>query len=510
MSASDLANKILHRIGNIIELTLWDEMAEHFAQADIEKMEQPVMISVSSCRVSKYRDYQLVATSATYYYLNPNIPEAEESRVLYRAQHQETPPIIICKFSYEDIEQEKLRDRFKLKALMDRIQTVISKAVVTQRDNYTCLDHGPQPGPFYRYKFKRYITDTSATALLTFFTPAADKITRHSCEELVETYKPADPRKIPSEILAMEGKRCFFQFHFNTLANIADFTLNDVFDINSQDQGTNSSAEERDKGCDHCNDLALPMKVLHPHFKTRIIDLKAKIKKYKSVQRRHFNDLMDRETICSEDIVMKRDSNDVRCGMGMLHGSLTSTSNFREKKKELYLLAVGYLRCHNHTFYRMKYTQSIPIRPVHISWDSILMMVSCLIVGAYTKWIGGALSGLSFLPSVIGILVSGISMSEDSAVAAALRTFVMICWVEERIVEGSIEGSVVHIQGVRTVIIRPSGAISSYGLGETQVLKLQAAPFTLRLSHGPLNTQGSEDYDQTEDYEDYVEARDYV
>nr|GEV17100.1 hypothetical protein [Tanacetum cinerariifolium] len=33
-----------------------------------------------------------------------------------------------------------------------------------------------------------------------------------------------------------------------------------------------------------------------------------------------------------------------------------------------------------------------------------------------------------------------------------------------RIVEGSIEGSVGHIQGVRTVIIRPSGAISSCGL----------------------------------------------
>ncbi|GJW36110.1 hypothetical protein Tco_0059030 [Tanacetum coccineum] len=85
---------------------------------------------------------------------------------------------------------------------------------------------------------------------------------------------------------------------------------------------------------------------------------------------------------------------------------------------------------------------------------------------SYTKWIGDMPSGLSFLPSVIGILVSGICMSEDSIVAAALafRTFVMICWVEERIVGGSIEGSVVHIQGVRTVIIRPSGAISSSGL----------------------------------------------
>ncbi|GJX49417.1 mitochondrial fission 1 protein A [Tanacetum coccineum] len=44
-------------------------------------------------------------------------------------------------------------------------------------------------------------------------------------------------------------------------------------------------------------------------------------------------------------LVHSRDSNDVRRGMGMLHGSLASTSNFREKKKELYLLAVGYLRC---------------------------------------------------------------------------------------------------------------------------------------------------------------------
>nr|GEX23812.1 nucleic acid-binding, OB-fold protein [Tanacetum cinerariifolium] len=43
--------------GNIIELTLWDEMAAHLEQANFEQMEQPVIIAVSSCRVSKYRDY---------------------------------------------------------------------------------------------------------------------------------------------------------------------------------------------------------------------------------------------------------------------------------------------------------------------------------------------------------------------------------------------------------------------------------------------------------------------
>nr|GEV06050.1 nucleic acid-binding, OB-fold protein [Tanacetum cinerariifolium] len=55
-------------------------MAEHCAEADLKKTEQPVIIVVSFCHVSKYRDYQLAATPATYYYLNSNIPEAETSR----------------------------------------------------------------------------------------------------------------------------------------------------------------------------------------------------------------------------------------------------------------------------------------------------------------------------------------------------------------------------------------------------------------------------------------------
>ncbi|GKE03146.1 DNA helicase, partial [Tanacetum coccineum] len=64
------------------ECTLWDEMATHFGEADIHSIEQPVIIAISSCWVSKYTDYQLYGSSATYYYLNPKIPEAEESRAL--------------------------------------------------------------------------------------------------------------------------------------------------------------------------------------------------------------------------------------------------------------------------------------------------------------------------------------------------------------------------------------------------------------------------------------------
>nr|GEW80510.1 nucleic acid-binding, OB-fold protein [Tanacetum cinerariifolium] len=52
--------------GKIIELTLWDEMAEHFGQADFQKMEQPVIIAVSSCRVSKFRG-EIPRNSSTHY-----------------------------------------------------------------------------------------------------------------------------------------------------------------------------------------------------------------------------------------------------------------------------------------------------------------------------------------------------------------------------------------------------------------------------------------------------------
>ncbi|KAG5536761.1 hypothetical protein RHGRI_024256 [Rhododendron griersonianum] len=50
----------------------------------------------------------------------------------------------------------------------------------------------------------------------------------------------------------------------------------------------------------------------------------------------------------------------------------------------------------------------------------------CLTIGAYSKWLDAAPTGLSFLPSLIDILVSGMNVSEDTAAAAALA-FRHIC-----------------------------------------------------------------------------------
>ncbi|KAK4370861.1 hypothetical protein RND71_010336 [Anisodus tanguticus] len=55
-----------------------------------------------------------------------------------------------------------------------------------------------------------------------------------------------------------------------------------------------------------------------------------------------------------------------------------------------------------------------------------LLQTVCLTIGAYSRWLNAASSGLSFLPALIDILVSGMSMFEDSAAAAALA-FRHIC-----------------------------------------------------------------------------------
>ncbi|GJS39356.1 nucleic acid-binding, OB-fold protein [Tanacetum coccineum] len=161
--------------GNVIEFTMWDEMAENFDRSLLETMEQPVIITIL----------------------------------------------------FEDLEKEKLRNRFPLKTLLkqnpDSYKGVrfSSKATIiginTSKDwyyisygqcikkaneedgSYRFMDHGPQPRSAYTYPSNKSIftIDESATAPLTFFTPASHDVTCYTCQELVEKHRPADPRITP-------------------------------------------------------------------------------------------------------------------------------------------------------------------------------------------------------------------------------------------------------------------------------------------------------------------------
>ena len=76
-----MSYKSIFNSGNSIELTLWDDLAERFQKDEIDRLEKPIIIAVTSCRVSKYYNkLQLSSTPATYYYINPRIPHLKRYR----------------------------------------------------------------------------------------------------------------------------------------------------------------------------------------------------------------------------------------------------------------------------------------------------------------------------------------------------------------------------------------------------------------------------------------------
>ncbi|GJZ41599.1 nucleic acid-binding, OB-fold protein [Tanacetum coccineum] len=97
--------------GNVVELTMWDELAKQFKKDETEKLPGPIIIAVSSCRVSKYRDVQLETTPATFYYINPQTQEAADAYTMFKEEYEFNPPLQVCKYRYVDPEQEKTRNR---------------------------------------------------------------------------------------------------------------------------------------------------------------------------------------------------------------------------------------------------------------------------------------------------------------------------------------------------------------------------------------------------------------
>ncbi|PWA38262.1 replication protein A 70 kDa DNA-binding subunit [Artemisia annua] len=230
---------------NSLELTLWDDLAETFKKEEIDKLEKPVIIAVSSCRVSKYYNkLQLSSTPATYYYINPRIPQLEQYQAEYRELFNLNPPLEIVRQPYEDIEKERMRNRFPLAVLLTQTPKTYEgvrftcegniTAIHTSKDWYypsctTCIHkvqesdgvfdcraHGPLEYPSYRYNFKGSLTDMTTTVTMTFFTPKADKIIGTDCNSLMTELNYPGPRDIPQRIHAITGKNHIFQFHFNT------------------------------------------------------------------------------------------------------------------------------------------------------------------------------------------------------------------------------------------------------------------------------------------------------
>ncbi|GJX57130.1 DNA helicase [Tanacetum coccineum] len=198
--------------GNLVEFTMWDDLATQFNKQEIEKLPPPIIIVVSSCRVSKYRDVQLSATPATHYYINPKTQKAENAYAMFKEKYSLNPPLQVTKYRYDDLEQEKTRNRQTLYTLLQQNPTTFkgvrftrdamitslnnkrswnyvscsqcNKASIKRNGINTCEDHGEHEPPTYRYNFKATVADETATVEFTFFTTAGKKITGYPCSHL--------------------------------------------------------------------------------------------------------------------------------------------------------------------------------------------------------------------------------------------------------------------------------------------------------------------------------------
>ncbi|GJY15523.1 DNA helicase [Tanacetum coccineum] len=189
---------------------------------------------------------------------NNNWRDEDVTRTTTRPYCYKKPPPVAMIRLYTKTRHNKVDDKIGTKESVPRnAETGISKgrgyvtmssldeakAAIIALDGSVSDFGGDSLRACYRkiYKFKAYIADASGTVSLTFFTPAADKIISRSCKELVEKYKPANPKKIPAEILAIEGKTSVFQLHYNTIGHITELTLDDIFNINTAGAGMKTS-----------------------------------------------------------------------------------------------------------------------------------------------------------------------------------------------------------------------------------------------------------------------------
>nr|GEX02196.1 DNA helicase [Tanacetum cinerariifolium] len=124
--------------GNVVEFTMWDDLATQFNKQEIEKLPPLIIIAVSSCRLS--------ATPATHYYINPKTQEATNAYTMFKEKYSLNPPLPVTKIWYN---------------------------------------------------FRATVADETATAEFTFFTAAGQKITGHPRSHLRQKFEATDKTQLP-------------------------------------------------------------------------------------------------------------------------------------------------------------------------------------------------------------------------------------------------------------------------------------------------------------------------
>ncbi|PWA41330.1 hypothetical protein CTI12_AA554730 [Artemisia annua] len=205
---------------NVVTFTLWNEQADEF-----EKMSQ----------------LQLSATSATSYYFNPPIQATAELITAYNEGNTAGPQLEIQTERLTNWEQERTRNRVALGTLLQIDPNTQQRVLFTQEvmilrvdDTHEwyyekcdecggklthgyvhghCHQYGTQPTPQKTYSFRLVMTDGTANASISCFSPQPEGLIK-DVNTLLEEVADKSPDIIPAQILALQNTRHVFQFHY--------------------------------------------------------------------------------------------------------------------------------------------------------------------------------------------------------------------------------------------------------------------------------------------------------
>ncbi|CAI9289154.1 unnamed protein product [Lactuca saligna] len=190
--------KLENLSGTMIETTFWDEAANSFDKEAIEALSSPVIVAITSMKVTQYLgNLQLTATPASYIYINPTIPEAAAMAAEFVERHNQNP---VLKIKYQ---KSKDGAQFTCKASLvsiDASKGWFYKACHECRKNLqkrgntlACEDHDQVAKPNNLFFITAYIADETAQAKIVFFDAAARMLFQTDCNTLIDHHGYTDP-----------------------------------------------------------------------------------------------------------------------------------------------------------------------------------------------------------------------------------------------------------------------------------------------------------------------------
>nr|GEV26426.1 hypothetical protein [Tanacetum cinerariifolium] len=222
-----------------LPFVIWNEQAKGFDMAAYANMPKPVVIAVSSTWATRKNG----ATPATYYYLNPNIPEATYILNVYAEFINPMDALEIQQQPYNEESQEQMRNRYFIETLLNVNPQHYKGAWFTTKE--TILEITAPNGWYYKKCTACNIKMPDDSSIENFQDHGPQPIANYSpeahtfvpeCNTIIASLNDQDMDTIPAALKETKNQTYIFQYHLGKKATVGypSFTLDAVFKPNPQ------------------------------------------------------------------------------------------------------------------------------------------------------------------------------------------------------------------------------------------------------------------------------------